>query len=92
MKYKLKLQIQSANKKCKSKMHKQSVKRALVRAGVNCAKERLDQSFLFPGLEKGFTYDMDVITGEQPAIIWPRLKSAPCPPPRRKVLISALFT
>ena len=54
MKYKLKLQIQSANKKCKSKMHKQSVKRALERAGVNCAKERLDQSFLFHGLEKVF--------------------------------------
>ena len=46
----------------------------------------------FHGLEKGFTYDMDVITGEQPAIIWPGLKSAPRPPPRRKVLISALFT
>ena len=54
MKYKLKLQIQSANKKCKSKMHKQSIKRALARPGVNCAKERLDQSFLFPGLEKVF--------------------------------------
>ena len=33
-------------------MQKQSAKRELTRPGVNCAKEWLDQSFLFPGLEK----------------------------------------
>ena len=54
MKCNFKVQTKNANKKCKSEMQKPSAKRELTRPGVNCAKEWLDQSFLFHGLAKVF--------------------------------------
>ena len=67
--------------RCARKNQRRHARWESTRPSVDYAKDWLDQSFLFPGLEKGFTYDMDVITGEQPAIIWPSFGLDYSPPP-----------